>query len=454
MARRTAQGRSNTGERVLRLRRPTRDRVTPVPVHLDAVLPEDHLARLLWAVVERLDVTVFTEGLKVVEGGPGRSADDPRLLVALWLYATSQGVTSGRVVDRLCVEHLAYLWLCGGVSMNYHTLNDFRVQHGGALDELFTQVLGQLQHVGLVALQHVAQDGIRVRASAGAASFRRQPTLERCLAEAQAVLAAVQADATVERSGDAPPASAPSAQQRAARERAARERHPEGARRLEAAMAALPAARAAKAAQHKEDEARVSTTDAEARVMKMADGGYRPAYNIELAADTTQRIVTGVAVTNNGTDAGQAPPMVTQVEERTGRLPAIWSMDGGFGDLLSIQALAAKGLTVLTPVRQPPGAPWAPANDPFLPRPTDAPEVAAWRVRMTTDAAKQTYRWRAATIECVNAQARCRFGLTQLRVRGLAKVRCIALWTALTHNLLAGLRALLAAPISSHATLA
>jgi len=446
MARRTAQGRSATGERVLRLRRPTRDRVTPVPVHLDAVLPEDHLARLLWAVVERLDVTVFTEGLKVVEGGPGRSADDPRLLVALWLYATSQGVTSGRVVDRLCVEHLAYLWLCGGVSMNYHTLNDFRVQHGGALDELFTQVLGQLQHVGLVALQHVAQDGIRVRASAGAASFRRQPTLERCVAEAQAVLAAVQADATVERPGEAPPAAAPSAQQRAARERAARER----VERLDAAMAALPAARAAKAAQHKEDEARVSTTDAEARVMKMADGGYRPAYNIELAADTTQRIVTGVAVTNNGTDTGQALPMVTQVEERTGRLPAIWSMDGGFGDLPSIQALAAKGLTVLTPVRQPRN----PATDPFLPRPTDAPEVAAWRVRMTTDAAKQTYRWRAATIECVNAQARCRFGLTQLRVRGLAKVRCIALWTALTHNLLAGLRALLAAPMGSHAALA
>jgi transposase len=420
--------------------------VTPVPVHLDAVLPEDHLARLLWAAVERLDVTVFTDGLKVVEGGPGRSADDPRLLVALWWSATSQGVSSGRVLDRLCVEHLAYLWLCGGVSMNYHTLNAFRVHHGAALDDLFTQVLGQLQHVGLVDLQHVAQDGIRVRASAGAASFRRQPTLERCVAEAQAVLAAVQADATVERPGEAPPAAAPSAQQRAARERAARER----VERLDAAMAALPAARAAKAAQHKEDEARVSTTDAEARVMKMADGGYRPAYNIELAADTTQRIVTGVAVTNNGTDTGQALPMVTQVEERTGRLPAIWSMDGGFGDLPSIQALAAKGLTVLTPVRQPRN----PATDPFLPRPTDAPEVAAWRVRMTTDAAKQTYRWRAATIECVNAQARCRFGLTQLRVRGLAKVRCIALWTALTHNLLAGLRALLAAPMGSHAALA
>ena len=168
MARRTAQGRSATGERVLRLRRPTRDRVTPVPVHLDAVLPEDHLARLLWAAVERLDVTVFTDGLKVVEGGPGRSADDPRLLVALWLSATSQGVSSGRVLDRLCVEHLAYLWLCGGVSMHDHTLNAFRVHHGAALDDLFTQVLGQLQHVGLVDLQHVAQDGIRVRASAEA----------------------------------------------------------------------------------------------------------------------------------------------------------------------------------------------------------------------------------------------------------------------------------------------
>jgi len=433
-------------ERVVRLRRPTRDRVTPVPVHLDAVLPEDHLARLLWQVVEQLDLTVFAQGLKVVEGGPGRSAADPRLLVALWLYATSQGVTSGRVLDRLCVEHLAYLWLCGGVSMNYHTLNDFRVQHGAALDELFTQVLGQLQHVGLVDLDHVAQDGMRVRASAGAASYRRQPTLERCLAEAQAVLAAMQADATVEQQDAARSGPPPSAQQRAARERAARER----LERLEAALAALPAARAAKAAKHEEDEARVSTTDAEARVMKMADGGYRPAYNIELAADTTQRIVLGVDVTSNGTDAGQALPMVTQVEERVGRLPDTWLMDGGFGDLPSIAAVAAKGPTVLTPVRPARN----PANDPFLPRPTDTPAVAAWRLRMATDEAKQTYRLRAATIECVNAQARCRHGLTQLRVRGLAKVRCIALWTALAHNLLVGLRALLAAPMGSRVALA
>lgn len=237
------------------------------PAYLDALLPDDHLARLLWAAVARLDLAAFAAGLTVAEGGPGRAAADPQLLVALWLYATTQGVTSARALARLCVEHVAYLWLCGGVSMNYHSLSDFRVRHEAALDGLMTQVLGRLHHGGLIAFDHVAQDGIRVRASAGAASFHRQATLERSLAEARAVLAAVQA-------ADGPPDDDPPSggRARAARERAARER----VARVEAALAALPAAQAAKPV-GKRDQARVSATDAEARVMKMADGGCGPA---------------------------------------------------------------------------------------------------------------------------------------------------------------------------------
>jgi len=408
----------------LRLRRATRDRVTPVPARLDALLPDDHLARLLWEAVAQLDLSAFAAGLKVVEGGPGRAAADPQLLVALWLFATTQGVTSARALDRLCVEHLAYLWLCGGVTINYHTLSDFHVAHREALDDLMTQVLGRLRHAGLVAFDQVAQDGIRVRASAGAASFRRQPTLEKALLEAEALLAAVQAGA---HPADAPP---PTARQQAARTRAARER----VERTKAALAGMPAARAAKQP-GQEDEARVSTTDPEARVMKMPDGGFRPAYNVELAADTAEQVIAGVDVTTSGSDAAQAAPMVTQVRRRAdGRLPRQWSMDGGFANGPAIDAiddLTAAELEVLAPVQTPKN----PQRDPHQPLPGDSVAVAAWRVRMGTEAAKAAYKLRAATIECVNAKARMQHGLTLLRVRGLAKVRCIALWVAVAHNL-------------------
>jgi transposase len=402
------------------LRRANRDQVTPVPAYLDALLPDDHLARLLWQAVEQMDLSAFRADLTVHEGGPGRAAADPAVLVALWLYATSQGVTSARALARLCVEHVAYIWLCGGVSMNYHSLSDFRSQQATALDDLMTQVLGRLHHAGLIAFDQVAQDGIRVRASAGAASFHRQATLERSLAEAEALLAAVQVGAP------APDAEPPSARQRAARLRAARER----AERVRAALAALPAAQAAKKPAER-GEARVSETDPEARVMKMADGGFRPAYNIQLAADTAQQAIVGVAVTTSGSDLAQAPGMVAQVEARLGQVPADWSMDGGFASLAAIEDLEAAGVRVLAPVAKPKAA----DRDPHQPLPTDAPAVAAWRVRMGLAEIKGRYRLRAATIECVNAKARVLHGLTQLRVRGLAKVRCVALWVALAHNL-------------------
>jgi len=416
----------------LRLRQPKRDQVTPVPAYLDALLPDDHLARLLWAAVERLDLTAFAAGLKVAEGGPGRAAADPQLLVALWLYATTQGVTSARALARLCVEHVAYLWLCGGVTVNYHSLSDFRVRHEAALDGLMTQVLGRLHHGGLIDFDHVAQDGVRVRASAGAASFHRQATLDRSLTEARAVLAAARA---VPGGGDDDPPSG--ARVRAARERAARER----VARVEAALAAVPAAQAAKPA-GKRDQARVSETDAEARVMKMADGGFRPAYNVQLAADTAHQVIVGVDVATSGSDMAQAPDMVAQVRRRLDRLPADWLMDGGFAGLAAIERASAQGVRVLAPVP----APKDPARDPHQPLPTDTASLAAWRVRMGTEEAKTTYRLRAATIECVNAQARGQYGLLQLRVRGRAKVRCVALWLALAHNLRLWVRHEAAAP--------
>src|SRR5437899_1166275 len=411
---------------VLRLRRPDRQQVTPVPLYLDALLPDEHLARLIWAAVERLDLSAFTAQLKVVEGGPGRAAADPAVLVAVWIYATSQGESSARQIARLCAEHFAYIWLCGGVSMNYHSLSDFRVAHEQELDHLITEVLGCLHHAQLIDFDHVAQDGIRVRASAGAASFRREESLQKSVEEARAVLAAVQAegDAAGAAQGEHVPRTRgqQAAQQRAAEERVAR---------FEAALAELPAVQAAKPA-GKAEQARVSSSDPEARVMKMADGGYRPAYNIQVAADSGHQVIVGVDVTTTGSDTAQAPPMVAQVQQRVDALPAQWLMDGGFAAHTASEAVEAAGPQVRAPVPQPKDTERAR----YVPRPGDAATIAAWRARMGTDPAKDAYRIRAATIECVNAQARSRFGLQQLRVRGRHKVRCVALWLALTHNLL------------------
>jgi hypothetical protein len=286
--------------------------------------------------------------------------------------------------------------------------------------------LGCLRHAGLVEFAQVAQDGMRVRASAGAASFRRGPTLEQALSEAQAFLAQVQ-EAGAPPDGD--PDGPPTPRQRAARERAARAR----VARVEAALAALPAAQATKPPQ--QAQARVSTTDAEARVMKMADGGFRPAYNVEFAADTAHRAIVGVAVTNAGSDLAQAPPMVAQVRERVGHLPGHWLVDGGFASHATIEAVGAQGVTVLAPVPHSKD----PARDRFTPRASDSAVIAAWRTRMGTAPAQALYGLRGQTSECVNAHARYH-GLEQLRVRGLAKVRCVALWMALTHNLLLWVR--------------
>lgn len=416
----------SAGAHQRRLRRANRIQVAPVPALLDALLPADHLARSIWNWVEQADLSAFYEPIVVTEGGPGQAATDPKILVTLWLYATSQGVTSARELNQLCVEHLAYIWICGGVSMNYHTLSDFRIRHAQALDKLMTQLLGQLQQAGLVALEHVAQDGIRVRASAGASSFHRQPTLEKSLAAAKDSLAALEA------ASDTATGTEPlSARQKAARKRAARER----VERLEAALAEMPAVRAAKPAD-KQDEARVSTIDPQARVMKMADGGFRPAYNMQVATDTRHLVITGVDVTNSGSDKAEMPPMVDQVQERCDRLPQDWLMDGDFASREAIEAGPTKGVRVLTPAPQPKD----PHRDPALPMPGDSPAMAEWRARVATSEAKETYKLRAATSECVNAQARSSHGLLQFRVRGLVKVLCVALWIAITHNLLIWLR--------------
>jgi transposase len=386
------------------------------PTDLESLLPADHPARNLWACAERLDLTAFYAPITAVEGVAGRPAIDPKILLTLWLYATSEGVGSARELARLCEAHDAYRWLCGGVQVNHHTLSDFRVAHQAALDTLLTETLAVLLQAGLVTLTTVAHDGTRVRASAGAASFRRAKSLRRCLAAAQEQVQRCAAGV------DAPA----SARQAAAQGRAARERQA----RVEAALAQLPAVRAAKRTAPARRAARVSTTDPEARVMKMADGGFRPAYNVQVATDTATQVIVGVGVTNRGNDEGQTTPMLDAVATRCGRVPPVWLTDGGFVTSAAIADAAERGVTVYAPVLTRADIP-----APHAPRPRDRPAVAAWRIRMGTAAGKARYRARAPA-ECVNALWKDHRGLHRVRVRGLAKVLCLALWMAVTHNLL------------------
>jgi len=400
-----------------RLREADRTQVCLRSVDLEGLLPEDHRARIVWAYVERLDLTPLYQQIQAVDGEAGRPATDPKILLALWLYATLDGVGSARALDRLCPTHVAYQWLCGGVPMNYHTLADFRTAQGAFLDRLLTHSVAALMAQGLVTLARVAQDGVKVRASAGAASFRRRPTLAQCLAEAEAQVQTLRAELE-----GAPGAT--TARQRAARERAARERQA----RVAQALAHLPALEAKKKPEDR-TTARASTTDPEARVMKMADGGYRPAYNLQFATDAAAQVIVGVDASNAGTDHGQLAPMVDQLEARHGQAPAATLVDGGFATKEDIAAVSARTI-VYAPVQKPKD----PTRDPHAPLPTDPPAVAAWRQRMGTPEAQAIYKDRAATAECVNAQARNR-GLRQFGVRGLAKVRTLALWYAVAHNL-------------------
>jgi transposase len=397
-----------------------RSQVELRPVDLEALLPADHRARLVWQFVEALDLSELYGQIRAVEGHAGRPAIDPKILLALWLYATLEGVGSARALARLCEQHDAYRWIVGGVSVNAHTLADFRVGQVEVIDRLLTQSVAALLKAGAVTLERVAQDGMRVRASAGAASFRRGKTLKRCLREAKAQVEALR------RELEADPAATERRQQ-AARQRAAEERK----RRLEKALAVLPEVAQKKPAAEREEKARVSTTDPEARVMKMADGGYRPAYNAQLATDTGSQVIVGVEVTDAGTDQGQLGEMRAQLRDRYGREPEAMLVDGGFAKLEEIEVAHAAGCVVYAPLVQPRDA----SRDPYQPLARDGPGVAAWRVRMGTEEAKAIYKQRAATAECVNALARNR-GLRQLPVRGRIKAKAILLWQALAQNLM------------------
>lgn len=415
-----------------RLRVPQRNQVEIRSAALDELVPPDHQVRIVWECVRQLDLARWLADIQAVEGAVGRDATDPRLLVALWVYATLDGVGSARELDRLCEHHLIYEWLCGGVSVNYHLLSDFRSQNVDAWDQLLTQIVAALLHQGLVTMQRMAQDGMKVRAGAGKASFRRQATLQDCLHQAREQVQALQQQ-------DDESSDEVNRRRRAARQRAATER----AQRIEQALENCDQLQqqreaSAKKSGRKPAAARASTTDPQARVMQFSDGGYRPAYNVQYATDTATGIIVGALVTNAGTDHEQLPPMLDQLQRRYGRSPEESLVDGGFAAQKAIIDAASSDhhCAVYAPVKDA-DQQLAAGKDPYVPKPGDHPAVAAWRARMGTPAAKLIYRLRCQTAEWVNALARNR-GFRQMPVRGQPKAHGIGVLFAITHNLLIG----------------
>jgi transposase len=385
-------------------------------------LPEDHPARVLWRLAETLNLSRFLEGAKAVKGQQGRDCLSVKMLLSLWLYAVSRGVSSAREVERLTESDVGFRWIVGDQKVSHATLSAFRVGNRAALERLMTDILGVLLQKGLLALDFVAQDGTRVRASASAPSFRREASLLECREQAAQHVKAVLAEA------DDPEASST---EKAARLAAARDIE----RRVAEAIETVKALR-----EGGKEAPRASTTDPDARVMKMGDGGFRPAYNVQLATDGSPmggpRTIVGVRVTNEGTDMGSLIPMVDQIEQRTGCVPDTVLADGGHANHACISNLVARGILPLVSVPERSKDPGPNAND--------QPAVDAWRYIMQTPEAKELYRARAGLCELPNAQFKSRFGLERFLVRGLGKVTSVVLLTAIASNLLTHAAALLA----------
>lgn len=412
------------------MKRPERHQTKLDERSLDQLLPPDDEARTVWVYVVGLDLSLLLARVKAVEGSPGQSTIDPRILLSLWLLATLNGIGSARELDRLTKKHIAYEWVCGEVSVNYHTLSDFRGENEAILNELLTQSVATLMQQGLVDLEEVAQDGLRVRASAGAKSFRREKSLEECLEKAKKQVETLQAQVDEDD-------GAVSRRQEAARKRAAQERQErieEALRQREQLAQRQEEVKKEKGVKRKK-EPRASTTDPDARNMKMPDGGFRPGFNVEFGTDTDSGIIVGVDVNNVGSDSGQLLPMAEQIEERYEQSPERMLADGDFANLEDIEKLHADhGIDVYAPIKNAEKEK-AKGNDPYQAKPKDGPGVGAWRERMGTEEAKKIYQRRAQTAEWANARVR-NFGLRQFLVRGLEKVRAVALLHALAHNLM------------------
>ncbi len=478
-----------TEGRERRLKWVNRQQMVLRAVDVEKLIEADHVARAIWELVGRLDLSRFQAEIESVEGEAGRPAFDPQLLISLWIYAYSEGVSSAREMERRCEYHPAYQWLTGLEAVNHHTLSDFRVRHQAALDDLFAQVLGVLSSDGLITLERVMHDGTKVKALASGKSFRREARLREHLEQARA---------RVRQMSEAPPEEARSAREVKARERAARERQ----QRLEQAPEEMQKVQAApeRRSRTEPSQRRVSETDPEARMMKQGGGGCAPSHNVQISTDAAHRMIVGVSVTQSANDEGQLPGALDEVKRNLGRLPQQVVVDAGFTTKETILEMAERQVELIGPMMKA-GEPSRPRRgiDPAFAhaafvydaerdtytcpagqelthqgtrrhqagvlyhvyeaaasecrscafraqccsgagarrilRSENVPVVAAFLEKMQTEAAKTIYRMRAGVAEFPHAWLKAKIGLRQFRVRGLNKARCEVIWACLAYNL-------------------
>jgi transposase len=399
---------------------------------LEDVIPADHKARFVWNYVQKLDMSGFITKIQSVEGNAGRPATDPRLLLSLWIYATIEGIGSGRVIETYCRDHSAFKWLCGDVSVNYHTLTDFRTDNKELLDDLLTQSVAVFLNQGMITLKRIAQDGMRIRASAGSSSYRRHETLEDNYQLAK--LFVEQLISEQEASPNEILDKRKAAELRFAKEKEAKLKQAlEQLERLKKNKAEMKKKQHKKLTEEEMKNVRASPTDPESRKMKMANSGFSPAYNAQIATDTKTQIIVGMSVTNAGSDIGQMSIMYEQIQERFKESDIQvkeWLVDGGYNDKKEREKM--KELNSNCKVYMPPKNSQIPES--YHHKEGDSEVVNEWRTNMGTIEAKTIYKDRASTAECVNATARNR-GLQQFSVRGIDKVTSVMFLFGITHNL-------------------
>ena len=458
------------------------------PVEVERLVEPDHAVRAIWELIGQRDLAGYYAPIKAVEGVAGREAIAPQLLISLWVWALSEGVSSAREIERRCHYHPVYQWLTGLEVINNHTLSDFRTQHQEALRQLFVEVLGVLDQAGLVSLGRVMHDGTKVRANAADNSFRRPATLQQHLEVARQHVEQMEREAG--QSEEVTP------RQQAARQRAAREKQ----QRLEQALEEL---KQIQAHSKDPDKARASQTDPEARMMQQAQGACGPAYNVQISTDGQEKIIVGVGLSQCSSDAGELEPAVERVEANLKRPVGEMVVDAGFTNQATIEAMAGRETPLIGSLPDPEARVETALKscgvaEAFYPKafvydaaqnsytcpagktlryqdrekqqgsiryryraekadcqacplkaqccPHTSKGRAIWRVedseamtafkqKMATPEAQQTYKQRAQVAEFPNAWIKAKIGLRQFRLRGLVKVGMEALWACLTYNI-------------------
>lgn len=409
---------TNSDGDVVRFSRPERHQWQFQEFCLDQLVGEHHQVRSLWEYVCSLDLRPFCREYRAVSGRKGRRPVPPEILLTLWLFATIEGITSGRRLAKLCKRDAVFKWICGEVSVNRNLLNEFRVSHAEALQAVMSETLALLQLHGLIDFQRVSQDGMRVRANAGKSSFRKKDTLEELLNEANERVERVLTEIDDPGGND---------RNKAAELAAAEDR----LNRIEEALRQHEELAAKREKRKKGDgeTTRVSTTDPDARNMKMADGGFRPALNVQAATLNDSRLLVSIDISQEGTDSRQMGPMLETIEETFGVRPKEILVDGGFNSHHDVTEVESQGTEVYAPVRKARNS----DNDPYAPHRGDSPEVIRWRARMKTDEAQLIYKERCSTAEFPFARFR-NFGLYQSPVRGATRLKPVAILHSIAHN--------------------